>query len=869
MPQEFTLPDELKLTGGQTYHWAVEVVQNGIANVKTHKFKTPLAATGSSNTFSNVTILSRGIEPHQTQIDQQFQNLANNIATTGNGLVLQYDFNKGQWYQDTPGGKNYTIPNDIYGKPLVLVPGLDSREANIFKHGFAEAAGDRLFASLVQLDQSLGGSVGQGNNIYDATGKLIRKPGAIFKSPLHFIGFGQGATVNNEAIQRLGTFFPDAYNGSGTTPDLQMTTIDAPDPTQPLAKNLYDPEIKIWENVTFADNYYQTATFNPNKAFSGQNLADADLNVFLGEPSNSESRTGFTIDKKTSTHNRALGWYGGTANLSQQTFPSVVKEEGKYTEEVTYRRLGDLDLDASGKPSTPTWYTPDYKDSPFEHGDEKAPWEGIGTGWFYSVLGGGKDVRHPQLSSQRTPVSYDNTNVNSPERGERVRGDYTVPTLFNGNFDAITPQTGDSYIPGWSFNNSTTLKNNVVFFASDKDNQVLKLESGKGEKITHNPFIIPESGDLRFDLRLPAGSLGETNRLNVSLNPMNAKDGKGVDQTIFLTEAEATLGAYESDRFKIGYKPGEFETFHIDIPRELRGKPATLSFGLESLSGSKIKVFLDDVFFGSELLKLANPTEARPDSKSGQYNNNYLIEKPQYLMSYNNQKHTPNWVGWEVNKSWLSKEKFTGPDFTPDPELKETGWYQVKDEDYDKKKTILPDGFNLERGHLTARQDRTRSKKDFISTFLTTNIFPQHPQNNKGPWSALEEHLRSRADAKSDFTVFAGGAGTKADFSSIEVGDKDKTEIQVPSHIWKVVITRNLGDPIDLRRDAYAVIMPNENIAGTKWTTYRYSIQQLEDWLAQDSGSPKYDFLSGIKDDAQRNKLRTANENKNPPPALA
>ena len=865
LPQEFTLPDELKLTGGQTYHWAVEVVQNGIANVKTHKFKTPLAATGSSNTFSNVTILSRGIEADPSQIDKQFQNLANNIATTGDSLILQYDFNKGQWYQDTPGGKNYTIPNDIYGKPLVLVPGLDSREANIFKHGFAEAAGDRLFASLVQLDQSLGGSVGQGNNIYDATGKLIRKPGAIFKSPLHFIGFGQGATVNNEAIQRLGTFFPDAYNGSGTTPDLQMTTIDAPDPTQPLAKNLYDPEIKIWENVTFADNYYQTATFNPNKAFSGQNLADADLNVFLGEPSNSESRTGFTIDKKTSTHNRALGWYGGTANLSQQTFPSVVKEEGKYTEEVTYRRLGDLDLDASGKPKTPTWYTPDYKDSPFEHGDEKAPWEGIGTGWFYSLLGGGKDVRHPQLSSQRTPVSYDNTNVNSPERGERVRGDYTVPTLFNGSFDTVIPSKAglSKPIPGWAFNNSLN-ENSLKRY--QKDNFVLQLQ--KDEKITHNPFIVPESGDLRFDLLVGKDSLGKNGRLNVSLNLMNPKDGKGVDQTIFLTEAEGTLGAYESDRFKIGYTKGGFETFHIDIPKELRGKPATLSFGLESLSGSNINVSLDDVFFGSELLKLANPTEARPDSKSGQYNNNYLIEKPQYIMSYNNQKHTPNWVSWEVNESWLGKEKNNNNIFTPDPELKETGWYQVKQKDYNESKLALSDGFYLERGHLTAAEDRTNSQKDYIATYLTTNILPQHLKNNRGPWKALEGYLRSRARATSHFTVFAGGAGIKADFPSIEVGDEKKTEIQVPSHIWKVVITRNLVDPIDLGRDAYAVIMPNENIAGTEWTTYRYSIQQLEDWLALDPKSPKYDFLSGIEDDAQRNKLRTANKNSSPPPAL-
>lgn len=56
--------------------------------------------------------------------------------------------------------------------------------------------------------------------------------------------------------------------------------------------------------------------------------------------------------------------------------------------------------------------------------------EGVGTGWFYSVLGGGKD-KHPKLLVDRVPVSFDNT------LESRMRGDYAVSTLFNGNFDAV------------------------------------------------------------------------------------------------------------------------------------------------------------------------------------------------------------------------------------------------------------------------------------------------------------------------------------------------------------------------------------------------------------------------------------------------
>ncbi|MEG4350761.1 hypothetical protein QUA74_13540 [Microcoleus sp. LAD1_D3] len=68
------------------------------------------------------------------------------------------------------------------------------------------------------------------------------------------------------------------------------------------------------------------------------------------------------------------------------------------------------------------WYTPEHS---FEHGVDAAPWEGIGTGWFYSVLGGGSELR-PQTNVERIPVDFDNT------YDARMRGDRAVPTLFNG-----------------------------------------------------------------------------------------------------------------------------------------------------------------------------------------------------------------------------------------------------------------------------------------------------------------------------------------------------------------------------------------------------------------------------------------------------
>lgn len=112
---------------------------------------------------------------------------------------------------------------------------------------------------MVQLDLEKGGSVGSQNRLYDSTGKLIRTSGSVFNSPLHFIGFGQGAVVNNEIIQRLGTFFPNAGGTSLANRDLQMTTVDPYDydstSLQGPYRNILDPELRVWKNVTYADNY--------------------------------------------------------------------------------------------------------------------------------------------------------------------------------------------------------------------------------------------------------------------------------------------------------------------------------------------------------------------------------------------------------------------------------------------------------------------------------------------------------------------------------------------------------------------------------------------------------------------------------------
>ncbi|MEH1903344.1 MAG: hypothetical protein V7L04_18495 [Nostoc sp.] len=456
------MPDERKLTVGQTYHWSVEAITDGQKKivVPDETLNTPLPTYGG-NKFSSVTILTRGAELNGVAVDNEFRAMAQHIAQldvlgvpdTQQGLVLDYNADTGKWDKDgTTSEVTVDELNNDLGKSLVLLTGWSTPNSAIaFNSGASEAAADTFYASLVQLDQMLGGGIGDGaGNIYDNTGKLIRDQGKLFNSYLHFIGFGQGAVVDDEIIQRLGTDYPLAGGVDKDDRDLQMTTIDPQDFQQDSLKgrfvSLNEPKIQIWKNITFADNYYQEFSANgKTDTRMGEAITGADLNVDLSD------YTGFGVDDgKGGLHDRALAWYAGTLNLTGSTIPSLGNEK-------VYRRLGDLEPDQRSAISESTWYTPDYAGYKLKRGAVNNPSEGIGTGWFYSALGGGKDLRpygtarqskqqlgdfEQYLNNNRTLVSVDNTAT------ANMRGDYAVPTLFDGNFDAVTNKLDGQYIPG-------------------------------------------------------------------------------------------------------------------------------------------------------------------------------------------------------------------------------------------------------------------------------------------------------------------------------------------------------------------------------------------------------------------------------------
>lgn len=212
-------------------------------------------------------------------------------------------------------------------------------------------------------------------------------------------------------------------------------------------------------------------------------------------------------------------------------------------------------------------------------------------------------------------------------------------------------------------------------------------------------------------------------------------------------------------------------------------------------------------------LLLGNPSNAASSATSI---DNYLMVKPQYVLSYNNKTHTANWVSWQLNKSWIGTADRKN-DFKPDDALPAAA-YKVRPNDYT--------GSGYDRGHIAPSADRTRNEADNSSTFLMTNMMPQSPEVNRGVWGDLEEYCRELVEQGKELYIVAGPVGRKG-----SIGRKEK--IAVPARNWKVIVIldrQGLGmQGVDPSTRTIAVMMPNDaSVKGKGWKSFRVSVARVE-----------------------------------------
>jgi len=249
--------------------------------------------------------------------------------------------------------------------------------------------------------------------------------------------------------------------------------------------------------------------------------------------------------------------------------------------------------------------------------------------------------------------------------------------------------------------------------------------------------------------------------------------------------------------------------------RELSTLKAENDFGVRFLDNISLTVELASVH-----LRYGNPSGASNYTYS-----DYFLEKSQYALSYNSNKGTANWVSWQLNNNWLGSAPRQN-DFREDLSLP-SAFYRVDGNDYR--------GSGYDRGHLVASADRTRSITDNSSTFYMTNMMPQSPGNNQGPWRELEEYSRNLVRQGKELYIVAGGTGSRGTIAN--------GNVTVPEYTWKtILILDRPGATITENTETLAIYMPNLDSVRTKdWRDYLVSIDTIESRTG-------YDFYALISD---------------------
>jgi endonuclease G, mitochondrial len=270
-------------------------------------------------------------------------------------------------------------------------------------------------------------------------------------------------------------------------------------------------------------------------------------------------------------------------------------------------------------------------------------------------------------------------------------------------------------------------------------------------------------------------------------------------------------------------------------PRKKNRLWVLLITALLGVAGIRLIVPPTENVAGNANLLLGNPTGAVTNPAN---TTNYLIVRPQYVLSYNRDKGIANWASWQLNQSWLGT--LPRPQFAPDTTLP-ASWYIVQPDDYTRS------GFD--RGHLVPAADRNRLEADSTAVFLMTNIVPQAPDNNRGPWERLESYSRDLVEQGKELYIIAGSAGLGG------IGERGKRNsvgngnVTVPAAMWKVIVVLDrpgsaLADITPSTR-VIAVVMPNQQgIKENNWQQFRTTVDNVEALTG-------YNFLTKVSEPTQ------------------
>ena len=361
---------------------------------------------------------------------------------------------------------------------------------------------------------------------------------------------------------------------------------------------------------------------------------------------------------------------------------------------------------------------------------------------------------------------------------------------------------------------------------------------GTGTWNLNDALIGTTSSDIKTGSK--AGRIRNSGHITMTFDRTTGAGTVTIHHASFGSDASGTWGLFASQNSGTSWTQvgnsrstsgGSFSTATFTV--NLAGK---IRFEIRKLDGGANRIDIDDIAIsnfggggGSGAKLSVHTTLGIPAPTSTSDPNAFLSVKSGYVISYNSSRKVPNWVSWELNRSYLGSVD-RQDDFRPDDTLPQA-LPQAQLDDYV--------GSGFDRGHMCPSADRTLNTAANSQTFFLSNMVPQAANNNRGPWASLEIELRDLAWTGKELFMISGPVFSGTPHT---VGNG----LAVPDKTFKVAVVLDaVGQgtaSVTTSTRVIAVMMPNSDSQIGEfdpWRNFRVSVDAIE-------AATGDDFLSDV-----------------------
>lgn len=194
-----------------------------------------------------------------------------------------------------------------------------------------------------------------------------------------------------------------------------------------------------------------------------------------------------------------------------------------------------------------------------------------------------------------------------------------------------------------------------------------------------------------------------------------------------------------------------------------------------------------------------------------------VIRRRGYVLAHSASRKVPLWVSEGIPRDHLDGPAERRDNFKSDPELPEGERAELADYR----------GSGLDRGHQAPAEDFTLDQDLMDESFFLSNMAPQVGIGfNRHVWADLEAWSRDVARARGTAWVITGPLFLDEDGRTIGEG-----RVAVPSHFYKVVVTRDEGGALQ----AIAFVLENRAHAAEERQDLARFIRAI-DWVEEMGG---------------------------------